>query len=405
MPNSLQKLNNKRIIVGVTGGIAAYKSADLIRRLREAGAQVHVVMTAHAKEFITPLTLQAVSGNVVHDDLLDRAAEAAMGHIQLARWADLILIAPATADFIARLTYGFANDLLTTLCLATRAPIGLAPAMNQAMWLDPATQHNITQLRERQIHIFGPGEGSQACGDIGPGRMLEPLEILAQASQLFSSTALTGKRILITAGPTHEAIDPVRYLTNHSSGKMGFAIANAAAEAGAHVTLVAGPVHLKTPEQVERIDVTTAQEMYDAVMKDIAQCDIFIGAAAVADYRCATIADRKIPRQSEQVTLNLIKNPDILVSVAKLPKPPFTVGLAAQTEDVAAMGLRKLKEKGINMIAANHVGLADRGFKSDDNAFAVMWDGGQVELELRTKHQLARDLIVLIAKRYQQHEA
>ena len=400
MIDPLKNLANKRVILGVTGGIAAYKSADLARRLREAGAQVQVVMTAAAQEFITPLTMQAVSGHPVHDDLLDRSAEAAMGHIELARWADLILIAPATADFIARIAYGFANDLLTTLCLATAAPIAIAPAMNQAMWLDPATQDNVQLLKTRQIKIFGPGEGEQACGDVGPGRMLEPLALVSLAAALFQTGELAGKHVVITAGPTHEAIDPVRYFTNHSSGKMGFALAEAAAAAGAQVTLISGPVHLASPARVARIDVVTAEEMYTAVMQAMPTCDIFIAAAAVADYRCAAIADRKIPRQAEEVTLHLIKNIDILASVATLNPPPFTVGLAAQTEEVAVMAARKLTEKKINMIAANQVGVPGRGFQSDDNAFTVLWPGGAVELNLRSKQQLARDLMTLIAKRY-----
>lgn len=400
MTDPLKNLANKRVILGVTGGIAAYKSADLARRLREAGAQVQVVMTPAAQEFITPLTMQAVSGHPVHDDLLDRAAEAGMGHIELARWADLILIAPATADFIARMAYGFANDLLTTLCLATAAPIAIAPAMNQAMWLDPATQANVQLLKTRQIKIFGPGEGEQACGDVGPGRMLEPLALVSLAAALFQTGELAGKHVVITAGPTHEAIDPVRYFTNHSSGKMGFALAEAAAAVGAQVTLISGPVHLASPARVARIDVVTAEEMYTAVMQAMPACDIFIAAAAVADYRCAAIADRKIPRQAEEVTLHLIKNIDILASVATLNPPPFTVGLAAQTEEVAAMAARKLTEKKINMIAANQVGVPGRGFQSDDNAFTVLWPGGAVELNLRSKQQLARDLMTLIAKRY-----
>lgn len=394
------RLDNRHILLGVSGGIAAYKSADLIRRLQDLGATVRVVMTMAAQEFITPLTLQALSGHPVHTELLDPAAEAAMGHIELARWADLVLIAPATADCIARITHGHADDLLTTLCLATPAPIAIAPAMNQGMWRDVATQENVARLRERQMHILGPAEGSQACGDIGPGRMLEPLELAQRAAALFSSRALDGKRVLITAGPTREAIDPVRFITNHSSGKMGFALAEAAAAAGAQTTLIAGPVYLATPDRVQRVNVESAHQMFDAVMARIAECDVFIASAAVADYRPHSVADQKIKKQnSETMTIELVRNPDIVASVAALTPHPFTVGFAAETQSVQAYARDKLERKKLDMIVANDVAAAGIGFNSDNNAVTVLWPGGEVQLGERAKSVLARDLIGLIANR------
>ena len=333
----MQRLVNKRILLGVTGGIAAYKAADLVRRLQDAGAQVRVVMTQGACEFITPLTMQALSGHPVHTTLLDPAAEAAMGHIELARWADLVLIAPASANFMARLAHGHGNDLLSTLCLATGAPIAIAPAMNQQMWADTSTQKNLLILQEKGIHVFGPGSGSQACGDVGAGRMLEPLEIIQQAAEVFDYSLLTGKHVVITAGPTREAIDPVRYITNKSSGKMGFALAEAAAEAGARVTLIAGPVNLPTPNRVDRIDVVRAVDMYETCMEVVETgCDVFIATAAVADYRPTVTADHKIKKSTEEIHLTLVKNPDIVASVAEHNKRPFTVGFAAETQDVMA---------------------------------------------------------------------
>ena len=399
----MKQLNHKNIILGITGGIAAYKSADLVRRLREVGAEVRVVMTEAAKAFITPLTLQALSGQPVHEDLLDQAAEAAMGHIELARWADLVLVAPASADFLARLAHGHGNDLLTTLCLATSAPIAVAPAMNQQMWQDKATQANITTLQAQDVAIFGPAEGEQACGEVGPGRMLEPLELVAKAAHLFKNARLAGLKVLLTAGPTREHLDPIRYMTNHSSGKMGYAIAAAAVEAGADVTLISGPVELTCPEAVTCIEVETALEMYAAVMAelDAHPIDLFIATAAVADYRFADIAEHKRPSHEEHLHLELVSNPDILAAVAARPDKPFTVGLAAQTKDVVTMAAAKLKKKNIDMIAANQVGQADRGFHADDNAFCVLWADGQVELDLRPKTRLARDLIALIAERRQ----
>lgn len=397
----MQRLVNKRILLGVTGGIAAYKAADLVRRLQDAGAQVRVVMTQGACEFITPLTMQALSGNPVHTTLLDPAAEAAMGHIELARWADLVLIAPASANFMARLAHGHGNDLLNTLCLATGAPIAIAPAMNQQMWADKSTQQNLLMLQEKGVHVFGPGTGSQACGDVGAGRMLEPMEIIEQAADVFDYELLTGKHVVITAGPTREAIDPVRYITNKSSGKMGFALAEAAAEAGARVTLIAGPVNLPTPNRVTRIDVTRAVDMFEACMEVVAEgCDVFIATAAVADYRPTVTADHKIKKSTEEIHLTLVKNPDIVASVAEHDKRPFTVGFAAETQDVMAYAKGKLVNKKLDMIATNDVSGSNVGFNSDNNALTVIWPGGHKVLPLASKAQIAKQLIELIAIRY-----
>ena len=396
----MQRLVNKRILLGVTGGIAAYKSADLVRRLQDAGAEVRVVMTQGACEFITPLTMQALSGHPVHTDLLDPRAEAAMGHIELARWADLVLIAPASADFLARLAYGHGNDLLATLCLATGAPVAVAPAMNQQMWADQATQKNQLILQEKGIHIFGPGAGSQACGEVGPGRMQDPAEIIRQAAEVFDYDLLTGKHLVITAGPTREPIDPVRYLTNKSSGKMGFALAQAAAEAGARVTLIAGPVALDTPNRVNRIDVVRAEDMHQASLKAVEEgCDIFIATAAVADYRPTVTADHKIKKSTEEIHLTLVKNPDIIAAVASHAKRPFTVGFAAETQDVIEYAQGKLKSKKLDMIATNDVSGTNVGFNSDNNALTVIWPGGHKVLPLASKAQIAKQLIELIAIR------
>ncbi len=396
----MQRLVNKRILLGVTGGIAAYKSADLVRRLQDAGAEVRVVMTQGACEFITPLTMQALSGHPVHTDLLDPRAEAAMGHIELARWADLVLIAPASADFLARLAYGHGNDLLATLCLATGAPVAVAPAMNQQMWADQATQKNQLILQEKGIHIFGPGAGSQACGEVGPGRMQDPVEIIQQAAEVFDYDLLTGKHLVITAGPTREPIDPVRYLTNKSSGKMGFALAQAAAEAGARVTLIAGPVALDTPNRVNRIDVVRAEDMHEASLKAVEEgCDIFIATAAVADYRPTVTADHKIKKSTEEIHLTLVKNPDIIAAVASHAKRPFTVGFAAETQDVIEYAQGKLKSKKLDMIATNDVSGTNVGFNSDNNALTVIWPGGHKVLPLASKAQIAKQLIELIAIR------
>jgi len=392
-------LINKRILLGVTGSIAAYKSADLVRRLREAGAEVRVVMTKGATEFITPLTLQALSGAPVRTSLLDADAEAAMGHIELARWADAVLVAPASADFIARLAHGRADDLLAALCLASEAPLVLAPAMNRAMWANAATRDNCELLRERGVRFFGPAQGVQACGETGPGRMLEPPELVERLAALFQTGALAGLSVLVTAGPTREALDPVRYLSNRSSGKMGFAVARAAAEAGARVTLVAGPVALAAPPGVERVDVESAQEMYDAVMARTADCDVFIAVAAVADYRPTSVADDKIKKNEASISVAMERTPDILAAVARLSPAPFCVGFAAETADLRRYAEDKLLRKGLAMVAANEVG-AGVGFDSDDNALEVLWADGGVSLPRATKQQLGRQLISLIGERY-----
>ncbi|MGH8400853.1 MAG: bifunctional phosphopantothenoylcysteine decarboxylase/phosphopantothenate--cysteine ligase CoaBC [Gammaproteobacteria bacterium] len=394
-------LHNRKIVLGVTGGIAVYKSPDLVRRLREAGADVQVVMTASAQQFVTPLTFQAVSGHPVRTELWDTAAEMAMGHIELARWADLVLVAPATADFIARLAHGSADDLLTTLCLATEAPIVLAPAMNWAMWGNPATQKNTQQLTDRGVRMLGPGEGELAEGEVGIGRMLEPTEIVAALAEGVGSL-LRNAQVLITAGPTREPIDPVRFLSNRSSGKMGFAIARAAAEAGARVTLVSGPVQLATPKTIRRVDVETAADMQAAVIREIATADIFIAAAAVADYAPAQIAPQKIRKHSEVLRLDLGRTPDILAEVAARVPRPFIVGFSAETEKLEAHAREKLEKKRLDMIAANWVG-AGRGFDRDDNALMVYWRDGAAELGTASKLELARRLMALIADHYSKH--
>lgn len=397
-------LTNKNVLLGIGGGIAAYKSADLVRRLKERGFDVRVVMSQSALEFITPLTLQALSGHPVASSLLDPAAEAAMGHIELARWADLVIIAPATANLLARINAGMADELITTTCLATEAPIALCPAMNQQMYRNVATQANLTSLTARGFTLWGPASGSQACGEVGPGRMLEPLDIAELATQFFAvrpSAApkpLVGQSVLITAGPTREAIDPVRYISNHSSGKMGFALAKAAAEMGATVTLVSGPVNLATPEGVTRIDVESAQNMLDAVMDHIDKKDIFIGCAAVADYRISDVASCKIKKSAPEMQLALVRNPDILATVASLPNRPFVVGFAAETHEVEAYARDKLKRKNLNMIAANDVSVAGLGFNADANALRVFWPQGSQDLPATDKLTLARQLLSLIVK-------
>ena len=392
---------NRRIVLGVAGGIAAYKAADLVRRLREREFEVRVVMTAAAREFVTPLTFQALSSNPVHCELLDEQAEAGMGHIELARWADLVLIAPATANVLARLAHGLADDLLTTLCLATTAPLVLAPAMNRQMWHSSATRANVLTLFDRGVAMLGPGEGDQACGEVGPGRMLEPEEIAARVAARFGGGALEGVDVLVTAGPTREALDPVRFLTNHSTGKMGYAVAAAAAEEGARVSLVSGPTALPAPAGVERIDVTSAQEMHAQVMARASGCDIFIAAAAVADYRPARCEEQKIKKGDGPAALDLVRTPDIVAAVAALDDRPFTVGFAAETESVVAHARDKLERKGLDMIAANRVGLPGRGFASERNALSVLWpDGRSRELALAPKAELARSLIGLVAERY-----
>ncbi|HWP94912.1 MAG TPA: bifunctional phosphopantothenoylcysteine decarboxylase/phosphopantothenate--cysteine ligase CoaBC [Gammaproteobacteria bacterium] len=388
----------QRILLGVTGGIACYKSPDLVRRLRERGADVTVVMTAAARAFVTPLTFQAVSGRPVRTDLWDEGAEAAMGHIELARWADCVLVAPATADFMARLAHGHADDLLTTLCLATTAPIVLAPAMNWAMWQHPATQANRVTLEGRGVRLLGPATGPLAEGESGPGRMLEPLEIVAALFDVAPGP-LAGRRVLVTAGPTREPLDPIRYLGNRSSGKMGFALARAAAAAGARVTLVAGPVALATPAGVERVDVETAAEMHAAVMRYIEGQDIFIAAAAVGDFAPAEPSATKLKKTAGDLTLKLERTPDILAGVAARRPRPFLVGFAAETHDLERYARSKLAEKKLDMIAANLVG-DGRGFERDENALSVYWPGGAAELPLDSKERLAERLIALIAERY-----
>ncbi|NLO81199.1 MAG: bifunctional phosphopantothenoylcysteine decarboxylase/phosphopantothenate--cysteine ligase CoaBC [Xanthomonadaceae bacterium] len=393
-------LAQRKIVLGVTGGIAAYKSADLTRRLQDVGAEVRVVMTPAATQFVAPLTFQALSGNPVHLDLLDPAAEAAMGHIELARWADLVLVAPASADFMARLAHGLADDLLTTLCLATDAPIVLAPAMNRLMWRNPATRDNVALLQRRGIRLLGPTAGSQACGEVGEGRMLEPLEIVQALSEEGAGQGrLAGRTVLVTAGPTYEAIDPVRFIGNRSSGRMGYAVAAAARRAGARVLLVSGPSQQSTPPGVERIDVTSAAEMYRAVMDRLGEIDIFIGAAAVADYRPAQAANAKIKKDAETLTLALERTEDILQAVAMQPRPPFTVGFAAETHDLERYARDKLARKKLDMIAANWVG-GETGFDSVDNALEVFWADGHASLGRQSKDKLAEQLVDLIAERY-----
>ena len=380
-------MNGKRIVLGVTGGIAAYKSPDLVRRLVEQGAEVQVVMTAGARQFVTPMTFQAVSGRPVRSDLWDSAAEAAMGHIELARWADLILIAPATADFMAHLAHGLADDLLATVCLASAAPVAVAPAMNRQMWANEATQANVALLRSRGVHVLGPDSGSQACGETGEGRMVEPLALAAAAMALFPVQGpLSGKRVLLTAGPTRECIDPVRFITNRSSGKMGYAVAQAARELGAEVVLVSGPVNLCTPPGIRRVDVETAAQMH---------------AAAVADYRPANPAGLKIKKVSDSLEVHMERTVDILLAVAQRSPRPFVVGFAAETNDVEMHARAKLERKNLDLIAANEVGDC-KVFDQDDNALVLLWrDGGRLELGAGSKALLARRLRAFIVGRYQ----
>jgi phosphopantothenoylcysteine decarboxylase/phosphopantothenate--cysteine ligase len=395
-----ESLAAKRIVVIVTAGIAAYKAPDVVRRLRDAGAEVEVVMTPQATAFITPLTLQAVAGRDVRVDLFDSRAEAAMGHIELARWADLVLVAPASADFLARLRLGLADSLAAALCLATDARLVVAPAMNQQMWQHPATVDNLAALAARGVIVAGPGAGSQACGEVGPGRMLEALELTSFVAAQFATGALGGRAVLLTAGPTREPIDPVRYITNHSSGKMGYALANAAREAGAEVILVSGPTQLATPRGVTRVDVDTAAEMLAVVMSRVATADIFIATAAVADYRPQQTAQHKLKRSGQSLTLELTPNEDILARVAALWRPPFTIGFAAETELLETHARAKLEAKGIDMIAANQVGVAGVGFNADENELLVLWQGGGERLARAPKAALARRVVGLIARRF-----
>ncbi|MDO6764315.1 bifunctional phosphopantothenoylcysteine decarboxylase/phosphopantothenate--cysteine ligase CoaBC [Agarivorans sp. 1_MG-2023] len=398
-------LTGKKILLAITGGIAAYKMPELVRRLKEQGAEVKVVMTNHATSFITPLTLQAVSGEPVGQEVVDPAQEASMGHIAYAKWPDLVLMAPATANSIAKFSHGLADDLVSTLLLATDAPIVIAPAMNQQMYQAMATQANLSLLKQRGVPIWGPAQGEQACGDVGPGRMLEPAQLLANVQAMFAPKAppvLNGVNVMITAGPTREAIDPVRYISNHSSGKMGFALAEAAKQLGASVTLVSGPVNLATPQGVEKVAVNTAQEMLDATLEHAAQCDIFIACAAVADYRVADVAEQKIKKtdESDEMQLRLVKNPDIVATIARLAKKPFTVGFAAETQNVSHYAQDKMARKNLDMIAANDVSKPEQGFNSEQNALTVFWPTGHQQLDLADKSALAQQLLALVAKQY-----
>lgn len=411
----MKNLQGKKIVLGISGGIAAYKTPDLVRRLKEQGADVRVVMTNGAKAFITPLTLQAVSANPVSNSLLDTQAELAMGHIELAKWADLILIAPATADIIARIACGLANDLLSTLCLATVAPIAVAPAMNQQMWHALPTQANVSTLKIRNVSIFGPGTGEQACGDVGLGRMLEVAEIVELTHNLFANTSntlsgthlntvsnndLAGQHWLITAGPTREAIDPVRYISNHSSGKMGYAIAQAAAEQGVKVTIISGPVNLPSPSNCKVVQVISAEQMYQQAMLLSDNADVFIGCAAVADYRIEQVAAQKIKKHADAMHLSLVKNPDIVASVAAKTNKPFMVGFAAETENMVEYAKGKLSRKKLDLIAANDVSNTKQGFNSDHNALTVFSASDETAIDFADKQQIAIQLVALIASKY-----
>jgi phosphopantothenoylcysteine decarboxylase/phosphopantothenate--cysteine ligase len=392
-------LANLRVLLGVSGGIAAYKAAELTRRLRDAGAEVRVVLTENAARFVSPLTFQALSGQPVRTGLWDEAAEAAMGHIELARWAQQILIVPASADLIARLAHGFADDLLTTLCLASAAPVAVAPAMNQQMWAHPATQDNVATLGARGVVVLGPAAGSQACGEFGPGRLLEADVIVAEIAALHGPKLLSGLQVLVSAGPTHEDIDPVRFIGNRSSGRMGFAVARAAAEQGAQVRLVAGPVHLPTPAGVERNDVRSARDMRAAVMQHIPQSDIFISAAAVGDYRPGETAAHKIKKQGSSLTLTLNENPDILAEIGALKRRPMLVGFAAETDNLEKYARAKLARKNLDLIAANRVDNG-AGFDCADNELLLFWPGGSEHLGRDDKQDLARRLIARVAERF-----
>lgn len=395
----------RNILLGVTGGIAAYKAPDLVRKLTAKHANVRVVTTASAEHFVSTLSLQAVSGNSVSNDLLDPAAEAAMGHIELAKWADTLLIAPATANFIAKLANGLADDLLSTLCLATTADIFIAPAMNQQMWQAPATQANLKRIEKFGMRIIAPDSGEQACGDVGPGRMPEPIELAELVTEPKLEPVLNGQHVVITAGPTREAIDPVRYITNHSSGKMGYALAQAAYSLGAEVTLVSGPVNLSPQSGITTVNVNSAEQMHKAVMDCVEQSTIFIGCAAVADYRPENVVDQKIKKNNEKLTLTFTKNPDILANVASLDKPPFTVGFAAETQDLHFYAKDKMQRKKLDMIAANDVSDSSIGFNSDNNALTIFWKDGEKSLAVADKNQLAMQLLQLIAEKQKQKNA
>ena len=398
----LHSLVNRHVLLGVTGGIAAYKSAELIRRLQDQGADVRVVMTRGATAFITPLTLQALSGHPVSTSLLDTESESAMGHIELARWADVILIAPATADSLARLCQGRGDDLLMAICLAAMCPIAVAPAMNQAMWQNPITRQNCQLLAERGIHLFGPGEGEQACGEVGPGRLMEVDQIVNATAAVFNTGELAGQHVLLTAGPTREALDPVRYISNHSSGKQGYALAEAARDMGARVTLISGPVTLQPPTGIETVNVISADEMHTAVMSRIEDCDVFIAVAAVADYKPVRRADQKIKKSDDEtLALSLVKNPDILAAAAAMEDGPFTVGFAAETEQLLQHARRKLQRKGVDMIVANDVSDRAIGFHSEENKVLVLERDSDTVLELdkMSKSNLSRVLLQIISKK------
>jgi len=402
MENSLLTLHNRRILLGITGGIAAYKAAELTRRLQDQGADVRVIMTRSATEFITPLTMQALSKHPVHLDLHNPDTESVMGHIELARWADLVLIAPASANFLARLAHGHGDDLLTAVCLAAECPVAIAPAMNQAMWAKSPTQKNRALLVERGIHFLGPDSGIQACGEVGAGRLLDIEALLIGASNLFASGRLQGKTVLITAGPTREAIDPVRFISNHSSGKQGYALASAAVDAGARVILVSGPTALTAPERVDLVKVTSAQDMHEAVQARLPETDIMIGVAAVSDYRPRMVETQKIKKGQcgeRTLTLELVENPDIIAEAAKHPNAPFTVGFAAETENLENYAKRKLLEKNLAMIVANNVANSQIGFNSDANATTIFWAGGEINIPMMSKRALSERLIAIIADR------
>ncbi|MFK7849271.1 MAG: bifunctional phosphopantothenoylcysteine decarboxylase/phosphopantothenate--cysteine ligase CoaBC [Rhodothermales bacterium] len=392
------KLTSRHLLLGVTGGIAVYKAAELARLLVKAGAEVQVVMTEAATRFVAPLTFEALTGRPVHTDLFDSAHDAAMGHIELARWADLVLVAPATADFLARLAVGRADDLLATLCLASKAPVAVAPAMNQQMWANPATQENLKTLGSYPTRIWGPAAGEQACGDVGPGRMFEAVELFKLVCDHFATGSLAGVRALVTAGPTQEALDPVRFIGNRSSGRMGFAIARALVEEGAEVALVAGPVSLDTPRGVTCVNVESALQMRREVMLGVTQCDLFVSTAAVADYRPLEPAPEKIKKSSEQLVIELIRNPDILAEVAALEDAPYTVGFAAETERLDEYAQQKRISKGIDMIAANLVGAEEGGFDRAENALTLYWEGGRRQLPMTDKLRLARELIMIVSE-------
>ena len=395
----MKSLINKNILLGVTGGIAAYKSAEIVRGLKKAGSSVRVVMTQSAKEFITPLTLQALSGNPVSTDLLDVEAEAAMGHIELARWADAILIAPATANTLAKLSSGRADDLLSSITLAFDGPIGLAPAMNQAMWKDERTQSNIQNLEHKNFSLYGPGAGEQACGDVGLGRMLEPSEIIELFASLFEAGTMSNKSILITAGPTQEPIDPVRYLTNRSSGKMGYALAEAAVEAGAQVTLVSGPVNIEPPARCNLVSVKTAEEMHEAVMHHIKKKDIYIGTAAVADYSPTKVEGSKIKkdRSNSPLVLEMKENKDILKEVSELEDKPYMVGFAAETDDLLENARKKLETKKLDLIIANDVSDKSIGFDSNENEVTLITSSEELLLDRDSKKKISKKILEFIS--------